>query len=220
MFIPKMWKIMTNINIIQGRSVQASQLHPWPICCALARHPEPQHIQPTELPQRERSQKCLWGDTYVVRTSIDVAPVVAFNMLCYLKVGGGIGQWSYCCCCCWFSVVVLCFCCCYVVIGCSEASAGAFGFGCCQDTHLCLWLWELYFHLQGGLKSSFPNYCSMVEKLPPLPKVMRLMQLARFNKCIHLVFSPIFVISLFLVTLVALHFTPVSKWLARSFELA
>ena len=36
--------------------------------------------------------------------------------------------------------------------------------------------------VQGTLKSSFPNYCSMVEKLPPLSKVMRLMQLARLDK--------------------------------------
>ena len=34
-------------------------------------------------------------------------------------------------------------------------------------------------YLQEPLKSRFPNYCGMVGKLPPLEKVMRLMQLAR-----------------------------------------
>ena len=31
------------------------------------------------------------------------------------------------------------------------------------------------------LKDAFPNYCKMVENLPPLKKIMRLMQLARFR---------------------------------------
>ena len=33
---------------------------------------------------------------------------------------------------------------------------------------------------KGPLKDNFLNYCKMVEKLPPLNKIMRLMQLARF----------------------------------------
>ena len=58
---------------IQGWGVQAAELHPRPIFGAVARNPEPQHIQLAQLPQRDRSQKCLRGDAGDVLTFIDAA---------------------------------------------------------------------------------------------------------------------------------------------------